>query len=187
MGDEEPCDFSGGGSFEVLGEAAASAEPGKGAFDNPTPGQQLEALDARWSLNDLDFPLAAMRECIDELIAAVNPVGKDMTQLGEAASQVLQQWDRSMAILNVGGMNMHGEQQAVGVGDDVPLAPRNAFAGIEAARAAGLRGRRTLTVDNSGRRPRLASEFPASSPNQSCDDLSPPAGIAPSIEVALNC
>jgi hypothetical protein len=39
MGDEEPGDFSGGGCFEVPGEAAAPAEPGKGTLDDPASRQ----------------------------------------------------------------------------------------------------------------------------------------------------
>ena len=86
MGDEEPCGFGGSRSFEVLGEAAASAKPGEGAFDDPAPRQKLEAFDALRSLNDLNRPRSAMGERGYELIAAVNPIGKDMAQLGEAAS-----------------------------------------------------------------------------------------------------
>jgi hypothetical protein len=155
MGEEEPSDFGCGGTFEVLGEAAASSEPGEGALDNPAPRQKLEALDPLRSLDDFDRPRSAMGQRIDELIAAVNPVGEDMAQPREPASQPLQQWDRSMAVLNVGGMNVDGEQKAVGVGDDVPLAAVDAFAGIEASRTAGLGCWRTLTVDDGGRRPWL--------------------------------
>src|ERR1700760_2009142 len=161
MGDEEPCDFGCGRTFEVLGEAAASTEPSEGAFDNPAPRQKLEAFDPLWSLDDLDRPRSAMGQCGDELIAAVDPVGKDMTQLREPASQPLQQGDGPMAILNVGGMNVDGEQKAVGVGDDVPLAPVDAFTGVEASRTAGLGLWRTLTVDDGGRRPRLAPKSAA--------------------------
>jgi hypothetical protein len=175
MDDEEPCGFGCSGSFEVLGEAAASAEPGEGAFDDPAPRQKLEALDAQRSLDDPDSPWPAMGERADELIAAVNPVGKDMAQLGEPASQSLQKRYRSMAILNVGGMNVDGEQKAIGVGDDMPLAPVGTFAGIVASGAAGLGRRCTLTVEDRCRRPGLTPEFPAGLPNQRRDDFLPPA------------
>ncbi len=58
-----------------------------------------------------------------------------------------------MDILNVGRMNMNGQQKAVGIGDDMPLAPMDALAGVEAARPAGLRRRCTLAVDDGSRRP----------------------------------
>jgi hypothetical protein len=35
VGNEKPGDFGGGGTFEFSGAAAASAEPSKGAFDDP--------------------------------------------------------------------------------------------------------------------------------------------------------
>ena len=85
MGDEKPSDFGGGGTLEVLGEAAASAEPGKGSFDDPAPGQELEAFDAGRPLDDLDGPRPAMGERVDELFAAINAVGKDMAQPGKAS------------------------------------------------------------------------------------------------------
>ena len=64
-----------------------------------------------------------MGECRYELFAAVNSIGKDMEQLGKPAPQLLQQWNGPVAILNVGGMNLDGEQEAIGVGDNMPLRP----------------------------------------------------------------
>jgi hypothetical protein len=184
VGDQKPSDFGGGGAFEVSGEAAASAEPSKGAFDDPAPRQKLKAFDPERSLDDFDGPRPATGKGVNKLFAAINPVGKDMPKLGKAVSQALQQRDRTMDILNVGGMNLNGKQQAVGVGDDVPLAPMDAFPGVEAARTAGLRCRSALAVDDGSRRARLASEFPPRLPNRSSDDLVPPTGVAPGIEIA---
>src|ERR1700736_4214461 len=186
MGDEEPSGFGSGRSFEVFGKAAASAKPGEGAFNDPAARQKLEAFDALRSLNDLNGPRSAMGERSYELIAAVNPIGKDMAQLGEPASQPLQQRDGSVAILNVGGMNVDGEQKAIGVGDNMPLAPVDTFAGVEASRTAGLGRRCTLTVNDRYRRPGLAPELPAGFPNQSCDDFLPPSGVAPGVKIALD-
>ena len=88
MSGEKPCRLGSGGAFEVFGEAPASAEPGECALDNPTPRQELEPFDAWRSLDDLNRPGAG--ECIDELFAAINPVGKDMPQPGEAVVHALQ-------------------------------------------------------------------------------------------------
>src|SRR3546814_21180627 len=60
VGEEEPCGCCGYGGLEVLGEAPASAEPGEGAFDDPSSGQQLEAFDALWALDDFDGPRPAV-------------------------------------------------------------------------------------------------------------------------------
>jgi len=42
MGDEHPNNRAGNGGLEVLGELAAAAEPGEGAFDHPSTGQDAE-------------------------------------------------------------------------------------------------------------------------------------------------
>ncbi len=110
MGGEQPSELGGGRAFEVFGEAPASSEPCKGALDDPAPGQELEALDPGRSFDDLDCPRATVRECVDELLAAINPIGKDMLKPWEAASQALQQGHSAMDILNVGGMNICCQQ-----------------------------------------------------------------------------
>ena len=91
-----------------------------------------------------------------------------------------------MDVLNIGGMNVNGQQEAIGVGDDVALAAIDTLAGVEAARPAGLRRRSALAVDDGGRRLGLASEFAPRLPDQSADDPVPAAGVAPSIEIALD-
>ena len=158
MGDEKPGHFGSGGALEVPGEAPASAKPCKGTFNHPASGQELEAFDPERALDDLDGPRAAMGERVDQLLAAINPVGKDMPKLGKAISQAFQQRNGTMDILDVGGMNVNGQQQTIGISDDVPLAPMDALAGIKAACASGLGRRSTLAVDDGGSRLGLAPE-----------------------------
>ena len=93
-----------------------------------------------------------MREGSDQLIAAIDAIGKDVAQFGELGSQALQQRDGAMYVLHIGRMNVHGEQKAIGIGDDVALAPMDAFTGVKPARPAGFGGRRTLAVDDGRRR-----------------------------------
>lgn len=100
-----------------------------------------------------------MGERVNKLLVAIDPVGKDVPQFGEAVLQAFQQRDRAMDILNVGGMDVNSQQQAIGIGDDVSLAPVDAF-GIVAARATSLGGRGTLAVDDRGRRCWLTSAPP---------------------------
>jgi len=63
-------------------------------------------------------------------------------------------------ILNVGRMDVDGQQEPVGIGDNVPLAPMEALAGIKSTWPASLRRRGCLAVDDGGRRLRLVPEFP---------------------------
>jgi hypothetical protein len=69
----------------------------------------LEAFDPGRALNDVDGPRPAMGECINELLSAINPVSKDVPQLGKAISHALQQGNRTMDVLNIGRMNMDGQ------------------------------------------------------------------------------
>jgi hypothetical protein len=54
-----------------------------------------------------------------------------------------------MDILNVGRMNVDGQEETIGVGDDVSLAPIDALAGIKTAWATGLCRRSTLAIEDS--------------------------------------
>ena len=98
MGDEEPSRGAGDGGLEVLGEATTSSEPGEGALDNPSSRQELEAFDTGWALHDFDVPGSAMRQGAHQLIATVDPIGKDVAQLGERGAQPLQQRDGAVDI-----------------------------------------------------------------------------------------
>jgi hypothetical protein len=91
-----------------------------------------------------------------------------------------------MDILNVGGMNVNGQQEPVGIGNNVPLASIDPFARIEAAWAAGLCCRSTLAVDDGSRRCRLAAEFAPRLSDQSPDDPVPSASVAPGIKISLH-
>src|SRR5262249_15338267 len=152
----------------------------------PAPRQELKAFDPEWPLDDVDCPRPAMGECVSKLFAAIDPVGKDMPQLGKALSETLQQGDCAMDILDIGGMDGNGQQQAIGLRDDVPLAAIDTFARVKAAGPAGLRRRSALAVDNRSAWFRLTSELPPCLFDQSSDNPVPPAGIAPSIEIALH-
>ena len=138
MGGEQPGEFSGGRAFEVFGEAPTSSEPCEGALDDPAPGQELEAFDPVRPLDDFDLPRAAVGECVDKLFAAINPIGEDMLKSWKAVPQARQQRNGTVDILNVGGMNICSQQQAVGVGHDMALATMEAFARIESAWSASL-------------------------------------------------
>jgi hypothetical protein len=134
VGEKEPGGGTGGACFEVLGEASAAAEPGEAALDHPAAGQELKAFDAGRALDDLDRPGAAIGNRGLQLRAAIDAVGEDMGQLGEGLPQRMQQRHRAMRVLDIGWMHLGGEQEALGVSDDVALAPLDALGRINAAR-----------------------------------------------------
>ena len=54
--EEEPCGSTGDCCLDILGESAASTEPGEGSLDNPSAGQKFEAFCVVGALYDLDNP-----------------------------------------------------------------------------------------------------------------------------------
>src|SRR5712671_4282667 len=102
VGQQHPGCGAGDGRLEVLGETAATAEPGEGTLDHPSPGQELEAVDAGRALDDLDRPGATIGDRALQLRAAIDPVGEDMAQAGKGLAQRTQQRHGAMRILDVG-------------------------------------------------------------------------------------
>lgn len=64
--------------------------------------------------------------------SGIAAVGADPLDEGEAAPGPLQHAFRAVAVLDVGGMDLDRQQTAVGVGQDMPLAPVDAFPGVVA-------------------------------------------------------
>src|SRR5271170_3660906 len=186
VGEQDPGCRAGDGRLEVLGETPAAAEPGEGAFDHPSPGQQLEAFDASRTLDDLDRPRAAIGDRCEQLRAAIDAIGEDMAQLGEAAAQRSQQRYGTVRILDVGFMHPHGEQEAFGIGDDMALASLDALAGINPAWTTALGGRCALAVDDCGRGVGVAPDKLAGARHQRGADPLPGAVVAPAVEIALH-
>src|SRR5215471_8797025 len=72
--------------LEVLGEATAAVEPSEGSFDHPPLRLCPEGADALRSCDDLDGPLAEVGDRVEQLVAAVDTVSKDMPQFGEGVA-----------------------------------------------------------------------------------------------------
>ena len=96
MSYEKPGDFGGGGALEVPGEATASPNQAKVRSTTQRCGKSWKPLTpgGRWTMSIVHGPQWASAS--DELLAAINPVGKDCRSLGKRSSHALQQGDRSM-------------------------------------------------------------------------------------------
>ena len=138
VGDEDPGDGAFDGCLEVLGQPAATIEPGEGAFDHPTARQQHEAFGGIASSDDLDGPLPQFCECVFQLVASIAAIGKDVAQPRIQLADRGQSSNRTIAILNIGGVNPQANQMTFGVGDDMALAPLDLLAGIKSARTTAL-------------------------------------------------
>ena len=64
-------------------------------------------------------------------VPGVSAIGEDALDGREASAGPLEHAFRTVAVLNVGGVDLDGEQPSVGVGQDVPPAAVDLLAGVE--------------------------------------------------------
>ena len=135
--DHGEADEGGGGScvaLEVAGEASIVADPRQGPLDDPTLGQDDEAVQLV-ALDDLDLPRAGPgdgRGCLRSLVAGI---GEDALDEGkEAARAPIEHERRAVAVLHVGRMDDDVQQEAERIDENVPFAARDLLARIEALR-----------------------------------------------------
>ena len=184
--DEDPCFGAGDRRLEVLGEAATASEQSEGALDHPTPGQQHEALGLVGSLDDFHVPATVAGERRLQLGAGVAAIGEDVAQPGQQATDRDQQRRGAVAVLDVGGVDLRRHQMALGVGQDVALAPLDLLAGVEAARAGDVGAARRLAVDHPGARAGLPALGLARRHHQVEVDRPPQPAVPPGVEVAAD-
>lgn len=120
-------------ALEVATEAAVAADPSDGALDNPTLRQHDKAM-AVAAAHDLDLPVAGAGDGGSHLRPLISSVADDALDEGEQSARLAQQWLGTVAVLHIGGMHDHAEQQAKRVGQDMTLAPDNLLARVVAGR-----------------------------------------------------
>ena len=185
-GEEDPGLGGLDGRLEVLGQPPVSIEPGERALDDPSAGQELEALHARGTVDDLQRPAADPLQCALELGPGIGAVGEDVAQAGKVAGDGGEHRRRAVAVLDLGAVDHDRDQQAAGVGEDVTLAALDFLSGVEAPDTAAFRGFYALTVDDTGRRAGRAALGLARRDQQLPVDLGPGAVVPPEIKVALH-
>jgi hypothetical protein len=77
---------------------------------------------------------------VTQLVAGVAAVRKDVAQPRIKPADRNQHSDGTISILSAGDMHDQSDEVTGRVGDDVPLAALDLFAGVKAARTAALRG-----------------------------------------------
>ena len=135
--DHGETDKGGGGSrvaLEVAREASIAADPRQGSFDDPTFGQNDEAVQLV-ALDDLQLPGAALCDGARRLHALIARIGEDaLDEREEAARALVENKLRAIAILHVGRMHDDIQQEAERVDENMPFAARDLLARIEALR-----------------------------------------------------
>ena len=89
---------------------------GERALDDPSAGQELEALHARGTVDDLQRPAADPLQCALELGPGIGAVGEDWRRRGKVAGDGGEHRRRAVAVLDLGAVDHDRDQQAAGVG-----------------------------------------------------------------------
>ena len=141
----------------ITGEAALLDQPAEAALDHPAPWQHDEAFLVFEFLDDAQGEVRAHAEepahVRNELfeLSGVAAVGEDHQQAHQVVAKEAQEHFGSVAILHARRCDHHAEEQAVGVGQSVALAPFDLFACVVAAARGGeLPAFDALAVDDPG-------------------------------------
>ena len=168
-----------GEGLEVRGEAAVPAEDGEGAHDDPAEGLGDEAA---LPFGDGDAvqgdPRQEVGHPVGQLLAAVAAVGEDAPQPGALGQDGAQRVLGAVAVGDARRVDPHADHRTHQVHDQVPLAPADQHAAVEAALAARLGGLHALGVDDHHARRRLPpGNAPDPLPQRRQDVL--PGAVAP--------
>ena len=120
-------------ALEVAGQPAVAADPGKGALDDPAFGQDDEAMGIA-ALDDLQGPSTGLGDHFGHLWPLVAGVGEDAFDERKGSPRGAQQVARTVAILHVGGVDDHAQQEAQRIDQDVALAAGDFLPRIKALR-----------------------------------------------------
>ena len=152
----------------------------------PNAAARLERSNALRAGDDFNGPFAQIGERLEQFWTSIDAIGKDVAQFREHATDDPQQRDRTVIVLDIGGMHQDCKQRTFGISDDVTLATFHLLGHVKAPWTATFRGFHTLAVDNPRRWSGFASLSFAHSPDQSVVDRAPQARTAPFVEVILN-
>ena len=133
-GEPDECGDGARISLEIARQAAIAADPGQGAFDDPALGQDDEFVQFV-ALDDLEHPTAAPGCGLRGARSLIAGIGEDALDEGEeAAGASIENQPRSVAVLNIGGMDDDVQQEAERIDKDMALAPGDLLARIKPLR-----------------------------------------------------
>ena len=120
-------------ALEVAGQATVSTDPGKGALDDPTLGQDDEAMGVA-ALDDFQFPRPGFGDHLGHLWPLIAGIGEDAFDEGKGSPRRAQHLARAVAVLHVGRVDGDAQQEAQRIDQDVTLAAGDFLARIKALR-----------------------------------------------------
>lgn len=127
------CDSDASVAFVVATKTPVAADPSQSAFYDPALGQHDEASNIA-ALHDLERPVTGAGDESTHLRPGVATVGNDTLDERETPPCLPQQRFGAVTVLDISGMDVDVQQQALRVDEDVALAAENLFPGIVAGR-----------------------------------------------------
>src|SRR5262249_7411589 len=113
-------------------DAPETAEPGKGALDDPA---HFESDGGGQASNDPNRPAPRLGCGLRGLRTLIAAVAVDaLNERKQTTRAAVEHQRHPVAILNIGGMHRHAQQQAERIDEDKALATRDLLARIEALR-----------------------------------------------------
>ena len=82
------------------------------------------------AFDDLQAPAACIGDDLRHPWSLIAGIGEDALDEGEQAARLAQQFAGAVAILHIGGMHAHAQQEAERIDKDVALAPGNLLARV---------------------------------------------------------
>jgi len=122
-----------GVALEVARQTTVAADPCDRALDDPSLGQDDEVVRIA-ALDDLQGPTTGIGDDLLHLRPLIPGISKDAFDEGKQTARRPQHLASTIAILHVGGVDDHAQQQAERIDEDVALASRDLLACIVALR-----------------------------------------------------
>jgi len=117
----------------VACQPTTTADPGQRPLDDPAFWKHDEPVPVA-AADDLEFPRAGAGDGGLHLLPLIARIADDALKEREAPSSLAEQRLGAVPVLYAGGMDVHGQQQAEGVGQNVALAAKHLLASVVAGR-----------------------------------------------------
>src|SRR5260221_2129220 len=122
----------------VLGQAAKAPQPAEGAFHSPAVRLHLHAGGLGLllgALDDLDPPAELLAQLLHQraAVGGISPDEREARQWRAEQAQCVSHQAPAIAVLYVGGPDHDFEQEALGVDQEMPLAPAHLLVRVVAA------------------------------------------------------
>ena len=119
----------------ILGEPATTIEPSKRAFDDPAFWQDYKSVRAIGTFDDLHRQMRANPgQSGGEFRPLIAGIGEQLLQKRIHPEQGCQKQNAAVAVLDIGGMNDHVQQQAQRIYENMALLALDLFARVIAMR-----------------------------------------------------